>query len=504
MSTTPVSFAKQAEPSGLSLDQLDLGLLRMVPEKILRKYQAFPLKMEGQRLVVAMADPTNLVAIDDLKIILELDIEPVGFNQDDIHWLMNTYFDSRSNEGYGERAGDFFNLDQEIQSVSIIDLVQQLLDQAIEFRASDIHIEPQELKARVRYRIDGILQEVRKLTATIYSSVVSRLKIMAELNIAEKRLPQDGRIRYARGGRSIDLRISTMPTVFGEKVVIRILDAGSIQKYTVEQLGFSRNNLARFQRCLNSSTGMVLITGPTGSGKTTTLYGVLNELNHEERNFSTIEDPVEYGVEGVNQTQVNGKAGMTFAVGLRALLRQDPDVIMVGEIRDLETAEIAIHASSTGHLVLSTLHTNDALGAIDRLMHIGIEPFQVASSVLGVVAQRLVRRLCPYCKEELKIEEGSAESAFLQGTPWEKGSFYQAKGCARCNSFGYQGRMALQEVLLVTSKLRALIAARATQEDIKRVALAEGLVPLKLDGLAKAQRGLTSIQEIMRVVSNEI
>ena len=496
MSTTAPGHQKPGFIGDFNLREIDKDILRLVPEQTIRKYKVFPLGMQGQKLAVAMADSSNLIIIDDLRLILELDIDPVQLPEEDIHWLIKSYFDEHPEAvlGVNARTADF----------SIVQLVHHMLDHAIELRASDIHIEPQELGVKVRYRIDGILRKVRELPSHIESAVVSRLKIMADLNIAEKRLPQDGRIRYRIQNRPIDLRLSTIPTVYGEKVVIRILDTGSMQSYTLDQLGFSKDNLSRFRKSLRTSTGMVLITGPTGSGKTTTLYAVLNELNHEERNFSTIEDPVEYRVEGVNQPQVNTKAGMTFAVGLRALLRQDPDVIMVGEIRDQETAEIAVHASSTGHLVLTTLHTTHALGAIDRLMHMCIEPFQVASSISGVVAQRLVRRLCPSCKEEYTIVEDSQERAFLENTPWQDRTFYRPKGCHSCNNIGYLGRMAIQEVLLVTGKMRSLIAARASEEEIGKVAVAEGMCQLKLDGLEKAWQGQTSIQEIMRVAySNE-
>lgn len=482
------------------IQKIDKELLSLVPEQTIRRYRIFPLALQGNKLTIAIADPSNLIVLDDLRLILELEIEPVQFLEEDINSLINNCYDlDRQEEAFGVSSGamDFFTR-PEVNQVPIVQLVHHILDQAIELRASDIHIEPHELKVKVRYRIDGIIRNVRELSSDIDSAVVSRLKIMADLNIAEKRLPQDGRIRYSNGERPIDLRISTMPTVYGEKVVIRILDTGSVKRYALDQLGFSECNLDRFRKSLRTSTGMVLITGPTGSGKTTTLYAVLNELNHEECNFSTIEDPVEYRVEGVNQTQVNVKAGMTFAIGLRSLLRQDPDVIMVGEIRDRETAEIAVHASYTGHLVLTTLHTTHALGVIERLMHMGIEPFQVASSLSGVVAQRLVRRLCPLCKEEYLIDDPH-EKAFVEGTPFANKTFYRAKGCDRCNNIGYHGRMAIHETLLVTGKLRSLIAARASEDEIKELSLAEGMVPLKMDGLQKAQQGLTSIQEVMRV-----
>ncbi|CCO08867.1 GspE/PulE family protein [Desulforamulus hydrothermalis] len=384
------------------------------------------------------------------------------------------------------------------EEASVIGLVQHILQKAVRLGASDIHFEPQETGFRVRLRMDGILRPLLNLPVNMQAAVVSRIKIMSDLDIAEKRLPQDGRLPLSTGSQKYDLRVSTMPTAYGEKVVIRLLDTGAVRQYRLEQLDFSPHNLARLKHCLRAAYGMILITGPTGSGKTTTLYTVLNELNNEQRNLSTIEDPIEYRLEGVNQTQVNTKAGMSFAVGLRALLRQDPDIIMVGEIRDKETAEIAVKAAGTGHLVLSTLHTNDAVGAVDRFIHMGIEPFQVASSVLGVVAQRLVRRLCPYCKQPYRVVADSLEGYFAGVLPGQEAVYYRPVGCRRCYHSGYRGRLAIHEILLLSRRLRTLLLNRATADELLAAAGQEGMQTLQTDGLTKAKQGLTSLPEVMR------
>ncbi|GAB6182059.1 GspE/PulE family protein [Desulfotomaculum defluvii] len=486
----------------INIQEFDQSLLKIFSEDILRRYKVFPLYKKDHQVTVAMAEPSNVIVIDDLKVISSCDIVPVEVQEQIIELVIDYFFDTYKNE-MTIREPKAVWAHEEDGEVSIIQLVFQIINRAIEQEASDIHIEPMEMRVRVRYRIDGILVKVMDLPTEIEKTVVSRIKIMSQLDIAEKRLPQDGRIQYEIDNWKYDLRVATMPTVYGEKVVIRILNSDNIKKFQLAQLSFSPSNLERFRKCLMVVSGMVLITGPTGCGKTTTLYAVLNELNNEERNFSTIEDPVEYRLEGVNQTQVNTKAGMTFARGLRALLRQDPDIMMVGEIRDRETAEIATNAASTGHLVLSTLHTNDAIGAFDRLIHMGLESFQVASSVLCVVAQRLVRKLCPFCREEYVPQRNSPEYLFLGETPWQENLFYKPKGCVRCNQIGYRGRMAIHEVLQVNNSLRTLLAERALLDVLKKAAIQGGMTPLKIDGLEKARQGLTSIQEVMRVAYYE-
>lgn len=377
-------------------------------------------------------------------------------------------------------------------------LAHSILAEAIKRGASDIHLEPGPEGARVRYRIDGLLREATQVAPRLQASLVSRLKIMAQLDIAERRVPQDGRIQVRYGGRDVDVRVSTMPTLFGEKVVLRLLDAARLLR-RVEQLGFGTENLARFRQLIAGRYGLVLITGPTGSGKTTTLYATLTEISAPELNVVTIEDPVEYVLPGITQIQVHPKAGLTFARGLRSILRQDPDIIMVGEIRDAETAEIAVRAAVTGHLVFSTLHTGDAAGALTRLIDTGVEPFLVASSVLGVVAQRLVRVICPACRESYSVPPGAAER-YLLGVP-DAGPLvlYRGRGCAACDHTGFRGRTAIAEVLPVTPPVRRLVADRAPAEAIREAALGDGMVPLARDGLDKARAGVTTVQEVMRV-----
>lgn len=389
----------------------------------------------------------------------------------------------------------------ETNEAPVIRLVDSLITGATAAGASDIHIESFENGVRIRYRVDGLLREVANLPHKMNNAVVSRIKVMANMDIAERRIPQDGRIPLKLPGRDLDLRISTMPTIFGEKMVVRILDKGSIKEYTPEKLGFSRDNLERFLGFLRRSAGMVLVTGPTGCGKTTTLYTTLRNITGIEKNVVTVEDPVEYVLDGVNQTQVNVKAGATFATYLRSILRQDPDVIMIGEIRDLETSEIAVRAATTGHLVLSTLHTNDAAGAVTRLIDMGVEPFMIASSVLGVASQRLVRRVCPNCKQNCNVSE--AEIAFT-GRDRIDGDLFAGEGCEQCHGAGYRGRIAIHEIMAVTPYLQKLILKRSSLEELRQGALQEGMIPLREDGINKALAGITTIKEVMRVVDREV
>ncbi|AEG15543.1 general secretory pathway protein E [Desulfofundulus kuznetsovii DSM 6115] len=485
---------------------VDPQLLKVVPEKLIRKYRLFPLKKEGNRLQVAMADPLNVVAIDDLRLVTGLDIEPVAANEKEINAFIERHFGFPEVEKALQEIGPDKAPEENdageivVDEAPIIQLVNALIMRALDEEASDIHIEPFEKDIRVRYRVDGLLREVMRLPRRMSQAIVSRVKIMASMDIAERRLPQDGRILLKLPGRDLDLRVSTIPTLFGERVVVRILDKESIKNLSLENLGFSPSNLRVFQNFLRSTYGMVLVTGPTGSGKTTTLYAALNAINSVETNIVTVEDPVEYVLEGVNQAQVNVKAGATFATYLRSILRQDPDVIMVGEIRDLETAEIAVRAATTGHLVLSTLHTNDAPGALTRLVDMGIEPFMVASSILGVVAQRLVRRVCSRCRAPYAPQE--AELSFA-GPKVRSAQLFAGRGCEHCNHTGYRGRVAVHEVLVVTPGLQRLILRRASTEELRREALKEGMVSLKEDGIQKVLEGITTISEIMRVAFRE-
>ena len=377
------------------------------------------------------------------------------------------------------------------------DIVENIFSQAVKLHASDIHMEPLDQGARVRLRIDGLLQTVKEIPAVRYNSVASRIKILCGMDIAEKRVPQDGRLDITREGRCIDLRISTLPTIRGEKIVIRVLDKeGAL--FSLSQLAFSEDNLKLYKSMYKTARGIVLITGPTGSGKSTTLYATLNELNTQEQNIITIEDPVEYKIDGVNQVAVNQKTGLTFAKGLRAIVRQDPNIIMVGEIRDTETAQIAIQSALTGHLVLSTLHTNSAAGAITRLLDMGIEPFLLTSAVRGVVAQRLVRKVCPHCCEQYEAE--AWEKAFLQIQPDEQLLLRRGTGCEKCGFTGYKGRMAVQEVLPITEQMSGRILHRDSEAVIQQAAHKNGFISLKQDGIDKAMAGYTTVAELMRSV----
>ncbi|MGQ9824366.1 MAG: GspE/PulE family protein [Desulfotomaculales bacterium] len=490
-------------------EKLNIPLIRSLPEALLRRHKVVPVKKEGNRLMVAMSDPLNVVAIDDLRLATGLEIDPVLAREQEIDEALQKAFTFSGLEKVlaempdGTEAAETQVLDLTPEAaggaeVPLVRLVNSLIAQAVNEKASDIHIEPQERKVLVRFRQDGLLREVMTLSPQTRLPLVSRVKIMAGMDIAEKRLPQDGRIQIKLGGRNIDLRVSSMPTIFGEKIVLRVLDK-SVSILPIEELGFEEYNFTRFLNLLRHAYGMVLITGPTGSGKTTTLYAVLNKLRSPELNIVTIEDPVEYVLEGINQTQVNVKAGLTFASGLRSILRQDPDVIMVGEVRDRETAEIAVRAASTGHLVLSTLHTNDAAGALTRLIDMGVEPFLVASSVLGVVAQRLVRVLCPYCRQKYVPSPDAAERMFMSAAPTSDVTLYAPGRCARCDQTGYRGRISIQEVLISSGNIRSLINQKRSADEIKQQAIKEGMVTLQQDGINKARRGITSLQEIMRV-----
>jgi type IV pilus assembly protein PilB len=382
----------------------------------------------------------------------------------------------------------------------VIRLVDSIILKAVSEDASDIHIEPGADTTQVRFRVDGLLHKYMNLPRRVDISVLIRIKVMAGMDIAEKRVPQDGRIPLKLRGHNIDLRVSTITTIYGEKVVIRILDKGSIKNYSLDKIGFSSFNLGRFKNLLSSSHGMILLSGPTGSGKTTTLYMAMKVLNTDDVNITTIEDPVEYMLDGVNQIQTHAKIGATFAVYLRSILRQDPDIIMIGEIRDQETADIAVRSATTGHLVLSTVHTNDAPGAITRLVDMGVEPFMVASSVIGAVSQRLVRLICPHCRSE--YDPSPAELGFA-GFQAHEMKLYAGKGCDKCNQTGYKGRVAIHEVLTVTSRIQKLILGRQSNDEVRQAALEEGMISLKNDGIDKVRQGVTTINEIMRVAFRE-
>ncbi|MBU4532350.1 MAG: ATPase, T2SS/T4P/T4SS family [Eubacteriales bacterium] len=491
----------------VSLDSIDSTLLKTVPEQLIRKYQAVPVKRDGQTLTLAMADPSNVLAMDDFRLILGCEVEPVQVSVEEIESAIQKHFGIPQ----FDKAFDDFDLqvaaDEEdeqddhnlVDDAPVVKLVNSIFLQAIDMNASDIHLEPQESGIRIRYRVDGVLREIAHLPRKIRPAVISRIKIMSEMDIAEKRVPQDGRIPLKAGTREIDLRVSTLPTTYGEKVVARLLDKSGMQNYRIEQLGFQPENLKKFRSALRNAYGMLLITGPTGSGKTTTLYAALNQINTIERNIVTVEDPVEYMLVGINQTQVNVKAGMTFAAGLRSILRQDPDVIMVGEIRDGETADIAMRAAITGHLVLSTLHTNDAAGCVGRLVDMGVEPFMVSASLLGVVAQRLVRRICTECKGSYQLPEHAPERQFMGLDATAPVTLYRGAGCTRCGNSGYKGRVAIHEVMMVSPALRPLISANKPADVLKQKAVEQGMITLKADGIYKVLEGITTVEGVMRV-----
>ncbi len=513
------------------LDYFDLQLYRVDPDAAklvtpaaIKRYQAVPVAFSSDRtLLVAMADPANVLAVDDIAVMTGYEVRPAVASASDIESVLQKISDPSWGSG-GGAAPEADPVDDELsepapsngngngplydltpatvnfgasgEDASVIQLVQRVISEAVERGASDIHFEPQEEEMRVRYRIDGVLQEAAIVPMSVIPAVTSRIKILSDLDIAERRVPQDGRVSTQVGDKAIDLRVATLPAQYGENVVMRILDSTKAM-ISMEQLGMLPQALERFTKAFSQSHGAVLVTGPTGSGKSTSLYAALNQLNTVDQNIITIEDPVEYQLEGLTQVQVNKKAGLTFAAGLRSMMRADPDIIMVGEIRDRETAQIAIESALTGHLVLSTLHTNDAPGAVSRLIEMGIEPFLVGSAVDCVVAQRLARLLCEECKKRVTLPaEVMRANGFNVGLDLE---CYEPVGCARCGGSGYKGRIGLYEVMWVSDTIRSLAVAREPAETIAHAAVHEGMMRLREDGLEKVRRGLTSIAEIARV-----
>ncbi|MFQ3542617.1 GspE/PulE family protein [Halobacillus rhizosphaerae] len=471
---------------------VDTNLLNLVTKDFAVRNHVMPLKREDNQLTMAMNDPMDYYTIDDLQISTGFQIAPVIAKKDEIIQTINKYYNIKDAEDPEP------NIDPE--EAPIIKLVNQILQTGVQMRASDVHIDPQETKVYIRYRVDGLLRTERSVRKPMQNSLIARIKIMANLNITENRLPQDGRIKTSINSVPVDLRISTLPTVFGEKIVIRILDLGSLLN-RLSELGFNKINFQRYMGMIEMPSGLILITGPTGSGKSSTLYASLNHLNTENQNIITIEDPVEYQIEGINQVQVNHAAGLTFSRGLRSILRQDPDVVMVGEIRDSETAEIAVRASLTGHLVLSTLHTNNAIATIPRLIDMDIEPYLVVSSLSGIVAQRLVRKICRDCKEAREPAQMEQELFEKRGLAIEK--VYKGKGCSNCQNTGYRGRMAIQEILVVDDEIRNMMLNNQAIANIRKYAWEQGMIFLMDDGLLKVKRGLTTIEEILRVTKND-
>jgi type IV pilus assembly protein PilB len=487
---------------------LNQALVALVPEPMARRYGVIPVgEDERGRLKVAMSDPSNILALDDLRTVTDREVVPVVGIRSDILAAIDRYGGGTVEEADDLSqvlGGDEIDIGEAINDViddaPIVRFVNALITRAVRDRASDIHIEPQERDVRIRYRVDGVLHDILSQPRKAHAGIASRLKIMADLDIAERRIPQDGRIALKLEGKSIDLRVSTLPTVYGEKIVMRVLDKSSVL-LELSDLGFMEHNYGRFEHSFRKPYGMILVTGPTGSGKSTTLYATLNVINAPEVNIVTVEDPVEYRLTGINQVQIHPKAGLTFPTALRAILRQDPDVVLVGEIRDRETAQIAMEAAMTGHLVLATLHTNDAPSTVTRLAEMGVDPFLIGSAVDCVLAQRLARRLCKLCKHAYQATPEELSSA---GLPWAAGDdlplLYRAVGCDSCAGTGYRGRLALHEVMQVSEEIERLVVARASVDDIEHLARSQGMHTLREDGLAKVLLGQTTLEEIARVV----
>lgn len=502
----------QAEEMGIPFVELsdyivDQEMLKLIPETLARKHTLIPLFKIGNSLTVAMANPSDIMAIDEVRLKSQHEIETVSATPQAIGKAIDQYYGVT--QGVDDlvksiQMGKEVDLDQaDAQTLSrvaeeapIVKLVNLLLTQAVRENASDIHIEPEEATLAIRLRVDGMLHPIEAPPKALQSAIISRIKVISGMDIAEKRKPQDGRIKIKVEGKEMDIRVAVFPTLYGENVVLRLLDQERIL-LGLDRLGFSREVLVQYQHLVSRPNGIILVTGPTGSGKTTTLYNTLNSMDRQTKNILTIEDPIEYHLAGIRQSQVNPKAGLTFASGLRSILRQDPDVIMVGEVRDTETAEIAIQAALTGHLVLSTLHTNSATGTLTRLLDMEIEPFLISSSVIGILAQRLVRVTCEKCKEPLTPPKELLERLKI---PDSKGSrFFGGKGCRQCRSSGYSGRIAIFELLVVDDQLRRQILNKIPAQEVQKIAQESGMKTLREDGLRKAADGITTLEEVLNV-----
>jgi len=498
---------------------IDPDLGRLIPDHLAKRYHVFPVAQVDNRLTLAMVDPLNVIALDDIRLVTGFDIEPViateeaisraldgqfGVNalatvEEEVRGITATEWDQVGFEDAVEEDISLEDMKKMVEDAPIVRVVNLVISQAINDKASDIHIEPEARTVKVRYRVDGVLHDVMTPPKHIQAPMVSRIKIMAAMDIAERRVPQDGKIHLTHDGREFDLRVSTIPCVHGEKTVMRILDKGNVQ-LGLNKLGFYEHNLQLWESIVEKPYGMLLVTGPTGSGKSTTLYSCLNKLNRGDRNLTTVEDPVEYQIPGINQVQTNPKAGLTFATALKAFLRQDPDILMVGEIRDEQTAKIAVEAALTGHLVLSTLHTNDACGAISRLVEMGVEPFLVSSALIGVLAQRLARQICPNCKESFRPPVEAVRKLGLSVYGDSDISFFRGRGCDHCKTTGYRGRTGIHEVLQISERVRSLILARASTAEIRQAAIEDGMRTMQDDAVQKVLDGTTTLDECMRVV----
>ncbi len=502
------AFAQEANLPFIDLStfEIDVSAASLVTDTFAQRHLALPISFDGDSLIVAMSDPSNILAIDDLSIMTGYEIRLVVATETEIRSAINRHcmtdemveeaIESVSIEPGQERADE--EAEGDADEAPIVRLVNLVLTEAVRSRANDIHIEPEESDLRIRYRIDGVLHEIMRSPKRIQAGVTSRIKIMSGLDISQRRLPQDGRFGLTIDGRPIDFRVATLPTIHGEKIVLRILEKENVM-IQLEQLGFLPGVLERFKASFVKPYGAILVTGPTGSGKTTTLYAALNILNSTEKNLITVEDPVEYRLASVNQVQVNPRPGLTFAAALRSILRHDPDIVMIGEIRDEETALIAVEAALTGHLVLSTLHTNDAAGTLTRLTEMGIEPFLTSSALDCVVAQRLARRLCTHCREEYTPTMEVLQEAGFPTNGGPPPTLYRPRGCKMCSDTGYKGRVGLYEVLQISESIERLIVDRATSDEITQAAIEEGMVPMRRDGFEKVRQGTTSLEEILRV-----
>jgi type IV pilus assembly protein PilB len=528
----------------ISKMEINPNVIKLIPSSLSKKYFIVPINRMGPKLTLAMADPSNIVVIDEIKFMTGFNVEPVVASEAEIIDAIKKYYGGGGNvaglgsisfdaseydlDGDKTSASDGIMLDDDVVDVDdfdklvhgavdnvevietqnledsmdmegpIIKIVNGILIKAIRLGASDIHFEPYERNLRVRYRIDGVLRRDMSLPTQIKNAMTSRLKIMAKLDIAEKRLPQDGRIKLRMGkGGEMDFRVSSIPTLFGEKVVLRLLDKSALQ-LDMTKLGFEESSLADLKAAIHRPVGMILVTGPTGSGKTTTLYSALSELNKETENIITAEDPIEYNFMGINQVQMHEEIGLTFASSLRSFLRQDPDIIMVGEIRDFETAQIAVQAALTGHLVLSTVHTNDAPGTINRLIDMGIEPFLISSAVILILAQRLIRKTCMDCREPIKVHPQLLIDLGIPPDEVKSFQVYKGKGCSICNNTGYKGRLGLYEVMPMREEIKELILSRASNSEIKKEAIRLGMKTLRQSGISKIKDGVTTIEEVLR------
>ncbi len=507
-----VALAKQNRLGYLDLSthEIDLGLARHIPEETARKHSLIPIEVMGNTLLIAFADPANIILVDELKIRTKMEIIPLISLGRDIQAALERLY-GKGLDAIEEMIKDISDADVEIidthedesdtvqagvNDAPVIRLVNLIISEAVRSDASDIHIEPAEKKLRVRYRIDGVLKEMPPPPKRLQNSIVSRLKIMSDLDISERRRPQDGRFKAQMNGRNVDFRVSSLPTVFGEKIVLRLLDKSNLM-LDLKQLGFEQQSLERFHQAIVRPYGLILVTGPTGSGKSTTLYSALSTINDPHKNIVTVEDPVEYLIDGISQVQAHPEIGFSFAEGLRSILRQDPDIVMIGEVRDLETAEICIKAALTGHLVFSTLHTNDAPSCIDRLTNMGVEPFLITASLIMAVAQRLARRICPKCKEAYTPEPELLQRLGLDPDKHKETLFHRGKGCDHCSGTGYRGRVALYEVMEMDEQLNKCVVKGMPSSELKKKARSRGMLSLRDSGIHKVLEGLTTIEEVL-------